>query len=150
MIPSSLGQSLFPTRFPSSRPSRLADPLLRLFPLFTSSQILRLLSSLPRTFADSPHADAALGPALQAALLSVARIGGQINVFQTSLPSVGHGALKPRDETKLQHTDREKTLFVPQDIFWRNLAEECVDAGVGVNLFLFPNQYIDVATLGES
>jgi len=39
---------------------------------------------------------------------------------------------------------------VPQDIFWRNLAEECVDAGVGVNMFLFPNQYIDVATIGES
>ncbi|KAL7416970.1 hypothetical protein BDY24DRAFT_426217 [Mrakia frigida] len=117
-------------------------------PIESRTQILRLLSSLPKTFADSPHPDAALGPAIQAALLTVARIGGQINVFQTSLPTFGAGALKPRDEPKLQHTDREKTLFVPQDIFWRNLAEECVDAGVGVNMFLFPNQYIDVATIG--
>ena len=116
-------------------------------PSESRSQILHLLSSLPKVFAESPHPSAALGPATQAALLSLARIGGQTNLFQTSLPSIGAGALQPRDESKLQHTDREKTLFVPQDLFWRNLAEECVDAGVGVNLFLFPNQYIDVATL---
>ena len=140
--PSSPSSSLFADMFVSCLFSHS-------FALSHSSQILRLLSSLPKTFADSPHPDAALGPAIQAALLSVARIGGQINVFQTSLPTFGAGALKPRDEPKLQHTDREKTLFVPQDIFWRNLAEECVDAGVGVNMFLFPNQYIDVATIGE-
>lgn len=45
-------------------------------------------------------------------------------------------------------TDKEKTLFIPQDPFYRTTAEECVDAGVGVNLFLFPSQYIDVASLG--
>jgi hypothetical protein len=39
---------------------------------------------------------------------------------------------------------------VPQEIFWRNLAEECVDLGVGVNLWLFPAEYVDVASLSKS
>lgn len=38
---------------------------------------------------------------------------------------------------------------MPQDIFYRTTAEECVEAGIGVNLFLFPSQYIDVASLGK-
>lgn len=71
-----------------------------------------------------------------------------MNIFLSSLPIIGPGALKPREDTKLYGTDKEKTLFVPQDPFYRTTAEECVDAGIGVNLFLFPTQYIDVATLG--
>jgi len=40
-------------------------------------------------------------------------------------------------------------LFTVQDPFYRVSAEECVEAGIGINLFLFPSQYIDAATLGE-
>lgn len=29
-----------------------------------------------------------------------------------------------------------------------NLAKECVSNGVSIDLFLFPNSYIDVATIG--
>ena len=29
-----------------------------------------------------------------------------------------------------------------------NLAKECVSNGVSIDLFLFPNSYIDVATVG--
>lgn len=76
------------------------------------------------------------------------RIGGQVNIFQSKLPTSGPGALKPRDETKLQGTDNEKKLFMPQDAFYRECAEEAVEAGIGFNLFLFPDQFIDVATLG--
>lgn len=76
-------------------------------------------------------------------------IGGQVNIFQTSLPTIGPGALKHREDSKLYGTDKEKTLFVPQDPFYRATAEECVEAGIGINLFLFPTQYIDVATLGR-
>lgn len=39
---------------------------------------------------------------------------------------------------------------MPQDPFYRMAAEECVESGIGVNLFLFPSQYIDAATLGAS
>lgn len=77
-------------------------------------------------------------------------LGGQLNIFQTSLPTVGLGALKHREDSKLYGTEKEKTLFIPQDPFYRIAAEECVEAGIGINLFLFPSQYIDAATLGES
>jgi len=40
-------------------------------------------------------------------------------------------------------------LFTVQDPFYRVSAEECVEAGIGINLFLFPSQYIDAATLGK-
>lgn len=41
-----------------------------------------------------------------------------------------------------------QTLFQPQTSFYNNLAKECVAQGCCVDLFLFPNQYVDVATLG--
>lgn len=89
-----------------------------------------------------------MGGPIKAALLALKNIGGQLNIFQTRLPTVGPGALKHRDEAKFQGTDKEKTLYVPQDVFYRNTAEEAVDAGIGINLFLFPSQFIDVASLG--
>lgn len=74
--------------------------------------------------------------------------GGQVNIFQTSLPTTGPGALKHREDNKLYGTDKEKTLFVPNDPFYRATAEECVELGIGINVFLFPTQYIDVASIG--
>lgn len=41
-----------------------------------------------------------------------------------------------------------QSLFQPQVGFYANLAKECVAQGCCVDLFLFPNQYVDVATLG--
>lgn len=77
------------------------------------------------------------------------RLGGQVNIFLTSLPTIGPGALKQREDTKLYNTEKEKTLFLPADPWYRQVAEECSVAGIGVNLFLFPSQYIDVATISE-
>lgn len=41
-----------------------------------------------------------------------------------------------------------QSLFQPQVGFYNTLAKECVAQGCCVDLFLFPNQYVDVATLG--
>lgn len=41
-----------------------------------------------------------------------------------------------------------QALFQPQIGFYNTLAKECVAQGCCVDLFLFPNQYVDVATLG--
>ena len=37
---------------------------------------------------------------------------------------------------------------MPQGNFYMNLVKECIDAGVSIDLFLFPNSYVDVATIG--
>lgn len=41
-----------------------------------------------------------------------------------------------------------QSLFQPQGTFYNNLAKDCVAQGCCVDLFLFPNQYVDIATLG--
>lgn len=96
-------------------------------------------------------------------------------MFHTSLPiAEAPGKLKNREDKKLIGTDKEKvnmdadktyntsgfcffltfiffslqSLFQPQGGFYNNLAKECVAQGCCVDLFLFPNQYVDVATLG--
>lgn len=41
-----------------------------------------------------------------------------------------------------------QALFQPQTSFYNSLAKDCVAQGCCVDLFLFPNQYVDIATLG--
>ena len=69
-------------------------------------------------------------------------------VFQTVLPSYGPGALKNRDEMKILGTDQEKSLYEPQEFYWRKLGQDCASNGVCVDMFLFPSTYVDVATIG--
>lgn len=57
-----------------------------------------LLASLPQMFSRTMETQSGLGPALQAAFKLLSPTGGRISVFQTQLPTVGIGALKPREE----------------------------------------------------
>lgn len=126
-------------------------PLLEGFlvdPFESRTAIESLFDALPKLVEETSVVEAAIVGPLKAAMLSLKNLGGQLNIFQTSLPTVGPGALKHREDPKLYGTDKEKTLFTVQDPFYRVSAEECVEAGIGINLFLFPSQYIDAATLG--
>lgn len=107
-----------------------------------------LLNDLPANFANSTVAEATLGVATRSAQAVLNGIGGQLNVFLSTIPTVGPGKLKHREDTKLYGTDHEKNLFGPQDVFYHKLGEEFALAGVGVNIFFFPSQYIDVASIG--
>ncbi|BGP15597.1 hypothetical protein JCM10213_004114 [Rhodosporidiobolus nylandii] len=117
-------------------------------PVESRAVIENLLDTLPGLTAGTAIVEAAMGGPLRAAMLSLKNLGGQLNIFQTALPTTGPGALKHREDAKLYGSDKEKTLFLPQDPFYRLSAEECVEFGIGINLFLFPSQYIDAATLG--
>ena len=46
-------------------------------------------------------------------------------------------------------TPSERKLFSPSDPFYRNTSEQLAEAGVGCNLFLFPERFIDVGSLGS-
>lgn len=106
-----------------------------------------LLDNLANIFADNMTSEAALGAAVRGAQACLSTIGGQVNLFLSTIPTVGPGSLKHREDTKLYGTDKEKQLFAPADAFYRGVAEECIDAGIGINVFFFPSQYIDVATI---
>uniref|UniRef100_A0A8C2TWF3 SEC24 homolog C, COPII coat complex component n=1 Tax=Coturnix japonica TaxID=93934 RepID=A0A8C2TWF3_COTJA len=113
--------------------------------------ITSLLDQIPEMFADTRETETVFGPVIQAGLeaLKAAECAGKLFIFHTSLPiAEAPGKLKNRDDKKLINTDKEKTLFQPQTSFYNNLAKDCVAQGCCVDLFLFPNQYLDVATLG--
>uniref|UniRef100_A0AAQ5X7G0 SEC24 homolog C, COPII coat complex component n=1 Tax=Amphiprion ocellaris TaxID=80972 RepID=A0AAQ5X7G0_AMPOC len=110
-----------------------------------------LLDQIPEMFADTRETETVFGPVIQAGLeaLKAADCAGKLFVFHTSLPiAEAPGKLKNREDKKLIGTDKEKSLFQPQVGFYNTLAKECVAQGCCVDLFLFPNQYVDVATLG--
>lgn len=86
--------------------------------------------------------------AIRGGLQALQQTGGQLFVFQSCLPNFGPEALRSRDDKNLYNTDKEKTLMQPQNDAYKELAKECVKNAVGVNTWLFPSQYCDVATVG--
>lgn len=48
----------------------------------------------------------------------------------------------------MHDTDKETSLFKPRSTSWITLAEECAEEGVGVSMFLAPNNYMDVGSVG--
>jgi protein transport protein SEC24 len=70
-------------------------------------------------------------------------------LFQSILPTIGPGALRARtDESVLYGTENEKQLYLPSDKFWKDIAEECAQEGIGVSIFLGNSKHIDTASIG--
>nr|XP_021410654.1 protein transport protein Sec24D isoform X1 [Lonchura striata domestica] len=114
------------------------------------SVVTNLLDQIPELFADTNESETIFAPVIQAGMeaLKAAECAGKLFIFHSSLPTAeAPGKLKNRDDKKLLNTDKEKTLFQPQGNY-EALAKDCVTSGCCVNLFLFPNQYIDVASMG--
>ncbi|KAF9200494.1 COPII coat Sec23p-Sfb3p heterodimer component, partial [Haplosporangium sp. Z 27] len=117
-------------------------------PVTSQTIVESLLDMIPQLFAENKTTEPVIGAVVQAVRLALESRGGKLIMFQTALPTFGPGALRQRDDSKIYGTDKERTLYAPQDDFYKNLAESCVDAGLSIDLFLFPNAYVDVATLG--
>ncbi|TSL34588.1 Protein transport protein Sec24D [Bagarius yarrelli] len=114
--------------------------------------INNLLSQIPDMFAATNDSETVFAPVIQAGVeaLKAAECSGKLFIFHSSLPTAeAAGKLKNRDDKKLVNTEKEKTLFQPQRGVYEQLTKECVSQGCCVDLFLFPNQYVDVATMGD-
>ncbi|KAF8843924.1 hypothetical protein BDN67DRAFT_1066584 [Paxillus ammoniavirescens] len=106
-----------------------------------------LLSRINDMFQDNHTVGSALGPALQAGSKLMAPIGGKIIVLSASLPSIGAGALKNREDPKILGTSKESGLLQAASTFYKTFAIECSRAQVSVDMFLFSSAYQDVASL---
>ncbi|XP_073476903.1 protein transport protein Sec24A isoform X2 [Aquarana catesbeiana] len=107
-----------------------------------------LLKNLPQMFTKSSETQSALGPALQAAYKLISPTGGRISVFQTQLPTIGAGALKPREEPNQKSTAKDIHNLTPATDFYKKLALDCSGQQIAVDLFLLSGRYSDLASLG--
>ncbi|XP_070051424.1 protein transport protein SEC24 A-like [Nicotiana tomentosiformis] len=107
------------------------------------------LDSLPSMFQDNVNVESAFGPALKAAFMVMSQLGGKLLIFQSSLPSLGVGRLRLRgDDIRVYGTDKEHTLRVPEDPFYKQMAADFTKYQIAVNIYAFSDKYTDIATLG--
>lgn len=79
------------------------------------------------------------------------QLGGKLLIFQNTLPSIGLGRLRLRGEDpRVYGTDKEASLRVPEDPFYKQMAAECTKYQIGINVYAFSDKYTDIASLGRS
>lgn len=105
------------------------------------------LSRLSDMFKDSTATRSALGPAMQAAHKMIGSIGGKIITLTATLPTLGEGELKARDDVKLLGTSKESALLQAATSFYKTFSIDCARNQVTVDMFLFSPGYTDVASL---
>jgi protein transport protein SEC24 len=110
-------------------------------------QIETLLQSLPNIYKNTTDNQSAVGAALQAAFKMAGPIGGKVILLSATMPSLGPGQLKQREDNKLFGTAQENTLLQPQSSFFKSFAIDCSRSQVCVDMFLFGNAYMDLTTL---
>ncbi|KAI9491941.1 hypothetical protein BDB00DRAFT_830368 [Zychaea mexicana] len=106
------------------------------------------LEKLPDMFKETANVNNALGTALQAAFKIVSPYGGKIVCLQSTLPNMGTGALKPREDPKVLGTPKETPLLNAGSPFFKSFAVDCSRSQVSCDMLIFGGQYADVATLG--
>jgi protein transport protein SEC24 len=134
-----------------------------------------LLDSLGRMHAKTEDVESAAGPALDAALKLMGRLGGKLLLFSSGLPSIGDGRLGNRENPRLLNTDKEQTMLLPASDYYKQLAIKLTRYAsshravlyldrmilmqwfgmtanryqIGVDVFLFSDVYTDVASLND-
>jgi len=93
--------------------------------------------------------ESASGAALEAAMKLCGRIGGRVMLFASSLPSLGQGRLSNRENVRLLGSDREHTMLTPATDYFQKVAAKVTRYQIAVDVYLFADQYIDVATLND-
>jgi protein transport protein SEC24 len=108
-----------------------------------------LLDSLPAMFAGNQAVNSCTGPALTAAKRMCQHLGGKLLLFQCSLPTMGEGTLKARDNPRLLGTDKEHTLLQAEESWYKTNAVDLSSKQICVDCFLFSAHYTDLATIAQ-
>ena len=70
-------------------------------------------------------------------------------MLSASLPTLGPGALKVREDPKMFGTAKESSLLGAANNWYKTFAIDCSRAQVSVDMWLFASSYTDVATLSK-
>ena len=76
----------------------------------------------------------------------ISHTGGRVTVFQASLPNIGPGALKSREDPN-QRAGKDVPNLNPATDFYKKFALDCSGKQVAIDLFLLGGQYMDIASL---
>ncbi|XP_024531752.1 protein transport protein Sec24-like At4g32640 [Selaginella moellendorffii] len=106
-----------------------------------------LLENIPNMFHDNVVQESALGAAMKGSFLALKPTGGKLLVFQSVLPSIGLGALTPREAEARDKSAEAHKVLQPADKTLKAMAEEFSSSQVCVDLFLTTQTYVDIASL---
>uniref|UniRef100_A0A7S4DQB5 Uncharacterized protein n=1 Tax=Lotharella globosa TaxID=91324 RepID=A0A7S4DQB5_9EUKA len=126
-----------------------------LLPLSDEKQtdmVYKVLELIPKLHAidngQRAEESSCFGAAAHAGQQILAGFGGKMITIVSSLPNLGKGTLQMRNDIKLYHSSKEQSLLVPQGSFYQNLATECAQTKVSVDVFACGSTYLDLATIG--
>lgn len=88
-------------------------------------------------FQEAPDVESATGPALNACLMIMSPVGGQILLFQAGLPSLGVGRLLNRENPRLWGTNQESQQLKPASNHYHSTAANFTRYQIAVNTFCF-------------
>ena len=110
--------------------------------------IKMLIEKLPTMFANTSNVESAFGPALNTALTLIGPTGGKIIASVGSMPSMGEGRLRARDnEKKVMGTNNEYLLCVPA-IDWYKQRSICASQlQVSIDLVVNDAAAVDLASI---
>jgi len=106
-----------------------------------------LLDMLPTAFGNTQNVESATGPALRSVYMAMSHIGGKLLLFQSTLPSIGVGRLRARDDARLYGTEKEASLRGAGDPFYKKFSAECSRVQISVDVFCSAAPYADIASL---
>lgn len=131
--------------------------------------VKQLLEALPGMFKNNQVTDSCLGTAFLAAKDILSSVGGRIMVFQATLPSLGPGKLKNREDVSQRYTaharrahrppqtdcacrgtDKEFAGLVAGTDFYKQFSVDASRAQIGIDMFLFNGLYSDLSALSEA
>lgn len=117
-----------------------------------AENIDKLMETIPENFTNTRETSGVLGCAIRAGMEALKASGrvGKMFVFHSSLPGGGgQGSLKMREDRKLLGTEKEKGVLTPQTTYYNSLGQDLVAVGGSVDLYLFNDSYVDLATIGQ-
>ncbi len=136
----------------SPLPTGLAVPLAN-----NIDDIKKVLKDIPEMFAAGRHGLPCGTAAIKACVEALKPTGGRVVSFIATMPTGGYGAIKGRTAMgTTMHNNSNKEIekepvkhVTPFDKIYSKLATESAEYQCAIDVFLLPNGFVDVASLGH-